>query len=150
MALYKNDRFVADLWTALPAGAAVPAQGHAILTLEQWLAQRDILIDGTAPLALRLEAGVALEPILPDLQRFAMIALVFPKFSDGRAFSTAKILRIEQNYGGEIRAVGDAETTTSFRWIADSLRLNDTLAIPLVTLTVSVADAYPVTLTCTL
>ena len=107
MALYKNDGFVADPWSDLPAGAAVPPQGHVILTREQWLAQRDALIDGTAPLGLRLEPGVAIEPILPDLHRFAMIALVFPKFSDGRAFSTAKILRIEQGYGGEIRAVGD-------------------------------------------
>ena len=39
--------------------------------------------------------------------RFAIIALDFPKFSDGRAFSTARLLREKHGYAGELRAVGN-------------------------------------------
>ena len=38
---------------------------------------------------------------------FALIALEFPKFRDGRAFSWARILRTRLGFKGEIRAVGD-------------------------------------------
>jgi len=42
-----------------------------------------------------------------DLAHFALIALAFPKFSDGRAFSTARLLRDKHGYTGELRAVGN-------------------------------------------
>jgi phosphoadenosine phosphosulfate reductase len=42
-----------------------------------------------------------------DLPRFDLIALDFPKFSDGRAFSTARLLREKFGYAGELRAVGN-------------------------------------------
>ena len=61
----------------------------------------------TAPLGLRLEAGEAIDDIAADLPRFALIALGFPKFSDGRAFSTARLLREKHGYTGELRAVGN-------------------------------------------
>ena len=38
--------------------------------------------------------------------RFALIALSFPKFADGRAFSTARLLREKHGFTGELRAVG--------------------------------------------
>jgi uncharacterized protein (DUF934 family) len=36
-----------------------------------------------------------------------LVALEFPKFRDGRAFSWARILRTRLGFTGEIRAVGD-------------------------------------------
>ena len=48
-----------------------------------------------------------MDDIAGDLSRFAIIALDFPKFSDGRAFSTARLLREEHGYAGELRAVGN-------------------------------------------
>ena len=41
-----------------------------------------------------------------DLQTLAGITLHFPKFSDGRAFSQAVILR-RRGFAGDIRALGD-------------------------------------------
>lgn len=107
MALFKNGGFADDVWMILAPGDTVPPTGHVILSREQWLAQRDGLTGFGAPLGLRLEPGVDIEPILPDLPRFALVALAFPKFSDGRAFSTANILRSEHGFKGEIRAVGE-------------------------------------------
>ena len=60
-----------------------------------------------APLGLLLAAGETVDDIAADLPRFALIALDFPKFSDGRAFSTARLLREKYGYAGELRAVGN-------------------------------------------
>jgi len=57
--------------------------------------------------------GVVLQPaddvreLAPLLDRVAIIALTFPAFSDGRAFSQATLLRDRLGYKGELRAVGN-------------------------------------------
>jgi uncharacterized protein (DUF934 family) len=47
------------------------------------------------------------EELAEDLGHFALVAVDFPKFSDGRGFSIARLLRERYDYQGEIRAVGD-------------------------------------------
>jgi uncharacterized protein (DUF934 family) len=47
------------------------------------------------------------EDIAADLPRIAVVALVFPKFLTGQAYSSARILRERYHYEGEVRAVGD-------------------------------------------
>ena len=42
-----------------------------------------------------------------DLPRLALVALQFPKWTDGRAYSQAHVLRVRLGYGGEVRATGD-------------------------------------------
>src|SRR5258705_6194176 len=73
----------------------------------RWLAERERLRPRDARLGLRLEAGEAIDDIAQDLARFAIVELAFPKFSDGRAFSTARLLREKYGYAGELRAVGN-------------------------------------------
>ena len=69
--------------------------------------------DGEALLAEGHRVGVRLKPDEPveglayDLPRLALVALEFPKFRDGRAFSSAALLRERYGYGGEVRAVGE-------------------------------------------
>ena len=45
--------------------------------------------------------------MVADLPRLELVALEFPKFSDGRALSQARLLRERYGYRGEIRAMGD-------------------------------------------
>ena len=52
-------------------------------------------------------AAEKFDDIAADLPRFALIALSFPKFRDGRAFSTARLLREKHGFTGELRAVGN-------------------------------------------
>ena len=47
------------------------------------------------------------DPLTLDLVGVARIDLHFPKFSDGRAFSQARLLRQRLKFAGEIRATGD-------------------------------------------
>ncbi len=54
-----------------------------------------------------LANDVDVETIAPDLDRYASIALVFPQWTDGRAYSQARLLRVRYRFRGEIRATGE-------------------------------------------
>jgi phosphoadenosine phosphosulfate reductase len=88
------------------ANAALP-DGQVILPKKRWLAEREQLGHRNASLGLLVEAGETIDDIAADLPRFALIALSFPKFRDGRAFSTARLLREKHGFAGELRAVGN-------------------------------------------
>ena len=107
MALYKDGRFQADPWRPIKEGEAAPAAGHVIFPLDWWLAERGSYAGAAPPLGLRIEPGVSIAAFEADLPRFALIALDFPKFADGRAFSTARLLRDRHGFAGELRAVGE-------------------------------------------
>ncbi len=107
-----------DVWRRLEApelalagaGALLPefAEHEALLVpLALWRLHRDVLVAHRGPLALQLEPADDPEEIVADAGRLAMIALNFPKFTDGRGYSTARWLRERYEYRGELRAVGD-------------------------------------------
>ena len=56
--------------------------------------------------SVRIEAGDDVRQLLPALDRVRLVEIDFPKFRDGRGFSSARILR-EMGYTGEIKATGD-------------------------------------------
>jgi uncharacterized protein (DUF934 family) len=56
--------------------------------------------------AVRVEAGEDARLLIPYLDRLALVEIDFPRFRDGRGYSSARILR-EAGYKGEIRASGD-------------------------------------------
>jgi uncharacterized protein (DUF934 family) len=107
MSLIKAGKVVADTFVDASAAESIPAAGAVIVSLEQWQAQRDALVARGSPLGLRLHSDQSPELIEADVQRFALIALEFPKFRDGRAYSYARLLRERYAFTGELRAVGD-------------------------------------------
>lgn len=94
-----------DPWTLAAEGDVTPA-AHLLLSWAQWQGVRDTWPD-------RLSAGVVfpndgdLNALLPDLPRLALVALPFPKWTDGRAYSLARTLRVRHRFAGQIRAIGD-------------------------------------------
>ena len=56
--------------------------------------------------AVRIEPGDDARALLPHLGRIRLVEVNFPVFTDGRGFSSARVLR-EAGYTGELRAVGD-------------------------------------------
>jgi uncharacterized protein (DUF934 family) len=66
----------------------------------------DAFLDQTNAGSVRIEAGDDVRRLLPALDRARLVEIDFPKFRDGRGFSSARILR-EAGYEGEIRASGD-------------------------------------------
>ena len=66
----------------------------------------DALLEQPDATAVRLEAGEDARQLIPHLDRLQLIEVSFPRFRDGRGFSSARILR-EAGYKGELRAEGD-------------------------------------------
>ena len=58
-------------------------------------------------MGVRLESSEAVEDLAYDLPRLSVVALAFPKYRDGRHYTSARLLRERFGYDGEIRAVGD-------------------------------------------
>ena len=69
------------------------------VTLDAFLSQSNAT-------AVRLEPDEDARALIPFLDRLALIEVAFPKFRDGRGYSSARILR-EAGYAGELRAAGD-------------------------------------------
>ena len=92
-------------WTKVPEGEPVHPRAGLLLDWAQWLELRDQWPQG-------LRVGVVfpndaeVKDLLPDLQRLDMVALVFPKWTDGRAYSQARLLRVRHRYAGQLRAIG--------------------------------------------
>ena len=107
MALWKNGSFIPDSWRSIAEGEDAPPAGHVIMPLDWWLQERDAFANSNAPIGVRIDPGTPIESYVDDLPRFLLIALAFPKFGDGRAFSTAALLRERYGFTGEIRALGD-------------------------------------------
>ena len=107
MALIKNGTITeTDNWLWIDDDHDIPGEGDIVVGLERWQAERESLEGRNGGLALRLRSDQLAESIADDLHRFAMIALEFPKFTDGRAFSTARLLRERYGFTGELRAFG--------------------------------------------
>jgi len=107
--LIKNRQRVDDQWLMLPSDVD-PRQlpeGDIIVTAPVWQAHRETLLARNNGLGITLSGDDDLDAIVPDLDRFQVIALKFPTFRDGRAYSMARHLREHAGYQGEIRAVGD-------------------------------------------
>ena len=99
-----------DLWQT-PAledgapGAMISPAPYLLLDAAQW---RAIGPDWPAemPVGFALANDTDLEDIAADLPRFALVALDFPKWTDGRAYSQARLLRSRYRFKGQVRALG--------------------------------------------
>jgi uncharacterized protein (DUF934 family) len=79
----------------------------SVLTLAQWKERRDDAALAGARIGVRLEPADDPAELAPDLDRLKLVAINFPKFADGRGYSSAALLRTRHGYRGELRAVGD-------------------------------------------
>jgi uncharacterized protein (DUF934 family) len=79
---------------------------HRLLSLEQWHA-----VKGHWPadlkVAIEFPNDADITQLAPDLDRIALIVLDFPKWTDGRAYSQARVLRTRLQFKGAIRARGE-------------------------------------------
>jgi uncharacterized protein (DUF934 family) len=113
MAIIIKDRnVVADPWQRLEAAAdgKPPAElpgGDIIVPLALWQERREALLGRAGRLGVWLDSNEDPAAIAGDLGHFAVVAVNFPKFGDGRGFSTARLLRERYGWKGELRAVGD-------------------------------------------
>jgi uncharacterized protein (DUF934 family) len=128
MRVIKDRQIVDDSWVLLapeaaatpaspaaaPTPAAVPLEGDVIVSLalwnQEWNAARSAgtlaFAGRSGKVGLRLRSNEAPEDIVA-LEQAPLIAIEFPSFTDGRGYSSARLLRARFGYRGELRAVGD-------------------------------------------
>ena len=99
-------RETTDSFVSIEDDEAAPA-GDVIVSFARFQAEGDLLLGGDRRVGVRVGPEDAVEALAYDLPRIALIALVFPKFRDGRAYSAAMILRTRLDFTGELRAVGE-------------------------------------------
>lgn len=110
--IIKGREVVADDWSVLrveegdAAESAVVPEGKIIVPLATWLAQRESLAS-RAEIGVWIGADERPETLKGELDKFAVVAVDFPKFTDGRGYSIAYNLRKRLGYAGQLRAIGD-------------------------------------------
>jgi uncharacterized protein (DUF934 family) len=111
--IIKNGEIVDDAWQVVRLADEQTAESVAlgdeqvIVPLAVWLARRDEILARQKPVGVWLDSGEDAAAIAADVGHFAVIGVNFPKFTDGRGYSTARLLRERYAYRGEIRAIGD-------------------------------------------
>ena len=107
--LIRNGAIVEDRWALMreiASLAELPSATPVIVPLALWRPER-------ATLAARSDVGVWLKPdddpdaLADDVATLPLIAIDFPKFTDGRGYSIAQLLRTQYRFSGELRAIGD-------------------------------------------
>jgi uncharacterized protein (DUF934 family) len=106
MQLIKEGRVVADEYARIADDAPVPARGPLIVSAARFLAETDALAGREAPTGVIWPNDRRVAELAPYLDRLALVALVFPVFRDGRAFSQARLVRERHGFRGELRATG--------------------------------------------
>lgn len=105
--LWDGRRFIPDDWRSIADADPLPIEGCALVSLPRWRAEQAALAALGVPCGIKVLAGEALDAASDDIARLSVVALVFPKFTDGRSYSTARQLREVLGYRGQLRATGD-------------------------------------------
>ena len=94
-----------DRFTTVADEDPIPA-GDVILSLARFMAEGEALL-ANRQVGVLLQPSEAVEDLAYDLPRIPVVVLAWPNFRDGRALSSARLLRQRYGYAGEVRAVGE-------------------------------------------
>jgi uncharacterized protein (DUF934 family) len=106
MPLVKDGKIAADLFVHVPDGAELPSDGAILVPAARFLEDPQALLARPGKLGVIWPNNRDIDDLVPYLDRLAAVALVFPSFRDGRAYSQARLLRERHGYDGELRATG--------------------------------------------
>jgi uncharacterized protein (DUF934 family) len=95
-----------DAFTTVDDDQSVPP-GDVIVSLARFQREGRALLDQGRQVGVLLASNESPETLVVDLPRLSVLALSFPKFRDGRAYSAARVARERLAFTGELRAVGD-------------------------------------------
>jgi uncharacterized protein (DUF934 family) len=107
MPLVKDGRIVGDRYVRILDDAPIPDGVPVIMPAARFVADADELVARAAPTGVLWPNNRKIADLAPWLDRLALVALAFPSFRDGRAYSQARQLRERHGFRGELRATGD-------------------------------------------
>lgn len=105
--LFRDDRFMADPFRPFAEGDDPEHVRYTHVPVSVFVENRDAVLRNPHPLGLLIEPGDRVEGVAGDLHRFASVAIAFPSFTDGRGYTSARLVVERFGYEGEVRAVGD-------------------------------------------
>jgi uncharacterized protein (DUF934 family) len=105
MQIIRKRAIVEDDFVHVADGAELPETGKPIVVLNHYLKAKDELHARYPALGVQVTTE-KLPSDVPELDRLALIAVEFPRFTDGRGYTFARQLRERHGFRGEIRAVG--------------------------------------------
>ena len=106
MPLVKNGKISTDEFVHVPDGAELPGDGAILISAARFLGDPETLSRRAGKTGVIWPNNRDLDDLVPYLDQLAMVALVFPSFRDGRAYSQARLLRERYRFHGEMRATG--------------------------------------------
>jgi len=107
MLLVRGGRVVADRYLRVLDDAPIPDSVPVIIPAARFLADAAELARREAPTGVLWPNNRRISELVPHLDRVALVALAFPTFKDGRAYSQARQLREQYGFRGELRATGN-------------------------------------------
>lgn len=107
MPTFKDGQLVEDSYVFVNSKEEIPDSGKIVVALGKFLEITEELVTRQGQWGIRLNVDSEPELLTPWLEQVNYIEVTFPKFSDGRGYSTAQLLRRRLGYRGELRAVGD-------------------------------------------
>ncbi len=105
MQIIRDRAIVEDDFVHVADGVELPERGKPIVTLAHFARAREALLERYPALGVRISSDKLPADIL-DLARLALVAIEFPRFTDGRGYSVGRMLRDRHGFRGELRAVG--------------------------------------------
>lgn len=108
MTLIRDGAITEDDFVRLADDVAIPSAGKVLIGWDRWSAELSAPVSEAARFGVQLPNTLDVVDQWPQLQHLALIALSFPAFADGRAYSQARLLRDRLGFKGELRAVGNA------------------------------------------
>jgi uncharacterized protein (DUF934 family) len=106
MPLVKQGRITTDPFVHVLDGAELPDDGAILIAAARFLEDPEAVLKRAGKVGVIWPNSRDLDDLVPYLDRLAAVALVFPSFRDGRAYSQARLLRERHGYDGELRATG--------------------------------------------
>jgi uncharacterized protein (DUF934 family) len=106
MPLVKQGRITTDPFVQAVDGAELPDGGAILVPAARFLEDPEAVLKRAGKVGVIWPNNRDLDDLVPYLDRLAAVALVFPSFRDGRAYSQARLLRERYGYDGELRAAG--------------------------------------------
>jgi uncharacterized protein (DUF934 family) len=106
MPLVKNGKITEDMFVLVADGAEIAGNGAILVSAARFLEDPETLSRRVGRTGVIWPNNRDVDDLVPYLERLAVIALVFPTFRDGRAYSQARLLKERYGYHGELRATG--------------------------------------------
>ncbi len=106
MPLVKGGKIITDPLIHVADDAEIPGEGAILISAARFLGDAEALSARAGRTGVIWPNNRDVDDLVPFIGRLAAVALVFPTFRDGRAYSQARLLRERHGYKSELRATG--------------------------------------------